>query len=239
VSLYYKERVISRLCYGIVYELKTLIKEENVLRLNGTLLTKMTTRILTLLLVLMPLTALAETLYVSDMLRIGIRTEPSSNVPSIAVIKSGVAVEVLKRKGSYIRIRTESGIEGWVKGAYFSKKTPSAKKLNSAMKKINKLESEIDTLNKQKNTQAMNNTPELGVKIADLEKTNLLLEKEIKSLKSTPGKIPENKLSVSNINKNLLYIALGALVVLFSIGFLFGVSWHKNQVTKRLGGMSI
>ncbi|MDH3327394.1 MAG: TIGR04211 family SH3 domain-containing protein [Gammaproteobacteria bacterium] len=200
----------------------------------------MTKKILTLLLVLTPLTAIAETLYVSDTLRVGIRTEPGNNVPSIAVVKSGAAVEVLDRKGSYIQVRTKSGVEGWVKSAYFSRKAPSAKLLNDAMTKISTLEKEINSLNKEQAKQATITTdPSLTNKMTALEKNNQILKSEIHALKTKPGMDINNRLPFKNFDENTLYIALGTLIVLFSLGFLFGVKWHKSQVAKRLGGMII
>ena len=196
---------------------------------------------LTLLITLLPLTAIAETLYVSDTLRVGIRTQPNNNVPSIAVVKSGVAVEVLKRKGSYIQIRTKSGVEGWVKGAYFSRKAPASQKLKVAQGKIKKLEKEIKQIQAKSKTAVAKEDPKLLQKVADLEKANQSLQNEVAALKSRPATqtAGENILSIKNINENVLYAILGILVVLLCLGFLFGVSWHKNQVAKRLGGMSI
>ena len=229
---------------GIVYELEILSKDEYVLQLNGSTLTLKMKKIAVILLVFSPLTAIAETLYVSDTLRVGIRTEPKSNTPSIAVIQSGAAVEVLAHKGSYIQVRTKSGVEGWVKGAYFSSQTPVSEKLDDALAEVSKLEKEIQTLSMQKNAKptspdVTNRSKELNDKINSLEKSNQSLTNEIQTLKSQPGHNMENKFSLKSINENTLYIALGILVVLFSLGFLFGVSWHKNQVAKRLGGMSI
>ena len=194
---------------------------------------------LLLLLLLVPFTAIAETLYVSDTLRVGIRTKPNSSVPSIAVVRSGVAVEVLQRKGSYIQVRTKNGIEGWVKGAYFSRNIPAAKKLDNALTKIAALNKEVSSLAKQNKTKAT--TPDLSDKVNALEPRNQALKTEISSLKSNPIAITktESQYSISNISKNMLYITLGIILVLFSLGFLFGVSWHKNQIAKRMGGMSI
>ncbi len=188
----------------------------------------------------LPLSALAETLYVSDTLRVGIRTLPNTNVPSISIVKSGTAVEVLKRKGSYIKIRTKNGVEGWVKGAYFSKKTPATKKLKEALNEISSLEKEIQSLNKQKNAQMKNATPDLSNEVKTLESRNQALKNEVLALKNTPKTSnTAPSFSLNDIDKNIIYGAVGGLVVLLCLGFLFGVSWHKSQVTKRLGGMSI
>ena len=210
------------------------------MRFKRTQQLSLTQKILTLFLLFAPLSAIAETVYVSDTLRVGIRTLPNSNVPSIAVVKSGVAVEVLERRGSYIQIRTQSGVEGWVKGAYFSKTPPTANKLDKALIKISALEKEIKSLSTQKSTNIASKSPDLSNKVKTLESNNQALKNEIEALKRRPNTTTaENPFSIKNIDKNIIYGIVGGLVVLLCIGFLFGVSWHKSQVTKRLGGMSI
>jgi len=187
------------------------------------------------LLITLPLPAICETLFVSDTLRVGIRTEPNNNVPSIAIIKSGVKIEVLERQGAYIKVRTKSGVEGWVKSAYFSSKMPAATRLKRANKKINKLENKIDSLNNQLSEKA----PDLSDEVQSLTSLNQSMKTEIKKLESRPPEKAMAQLSLDNINENVIYIVLGIFVMLISVGFLLGVSWHKNQIAKRLGGMSI
>ena len=157
------------------------------------------------------------------------------------MVKSGTAVEVLKRKGSYIKVRTQSGVEGWVKSAYFSRKTPAARKLNNALKKIAALEKEIKSLHKEQTKQKARGVadPKLSEKIAALEKTNQNLKDELKSLRNRTSAKSENTISIKSISENIVYVVLGIFLVLICMGFLFGVSWHKSQVAKRLGGMSI
>jgi len=209
------------------------------LRVNKTAQLALLRKAFALLIILMPLSSIAETLYVSDTLRVGIRTSPNNNMPSIAVIKSGVAVEVIKRKGSYLKIRTKSGVEGWVKGAYFSKRIPAAKRLENAQAKIAELKEEIQTLRTQK--KAPKPDPNSGNRLKTLEANNQVLKNEIQALKASRSSMTNNaKPELSTmINKNIVFGIIGSFVVLLCLGFLFGVSWHKNQVTKRLGGMRI
>jgi SH3-like domain-containing protein len=73
------------------------------------------------LLLLAPLigsSAIAETVYVTDELRLGLyQGEETSGRPFKTLI-SGDALEVLERALMSIRVRTEDGEEGWVKTAY-------------------------------------------------------------------------------------------------------------------------
>jgi len=224
--------------------MKTYFWEVTILILNGFKRTTMPHTLLMLVILSLPITAIGETLYVSDTLRVGIRTEPNNNVPSIVVVKSGAVLEVLQRKGSYTKVRTKSGIEGWVKGAYLSKKMPAAgalkkakKELKSANKTIAALENKIAGM--ADNPQPISSIPDQSQKVADLEKLNNELKSEIATLKDNPVSLQARSFSLNDINENILYIILGVFVMLISVGFLLGVSWHKNQIAKRLGGMSI
>ena len=56
----------------------------------------------------------AETVYVTDNLRIGVRPEPDNNAPPVGVVISGMKLEVLKRSDDYVKIRSSEGVEGWI-----------------------------------------------------------------------------------------------------------------------------
>lgn len=53
--------------------------------------------------------------YVNDSLRIGVRAEPNTSVAPQNVVITGMQLEVLEREGSYIKIRSDDGVEGWIK----------------------------------------------------------------------------------------------------------------------------
>ena len=146
-------------------------------------------------LALYSLSVFAETVYVDDTLRVGVRAKPIMNLPSLTVIRSGDKVELLSRKGGYAKIRTPNGIEGWVKNAYLSPHEPAVAKLKASQTEVTQLKSNTET--------------------------HVL------------------SFSVRDLTKNHLYGILGTIAVLLALGFLFGISWHKKQVTKRLGGLSI
>lgn len=211
------------------------------------LLTSMKKRLILPLLVVLPLTAAAESLYVSDTLRVGIRSEPTNHVPSLTVLKSGAQIELLEKKGSYAKVRTESGIEGWVKSAYLSKQKPYQVQWDEAQKQIKVLESQIKALEKTKSGSNSTGQEELQKTVSDLAKDNKALMEQVQSLKSKTVVLNNNKNSENNkitldlkdSSSNFIYVALGAIAVILILGFLFGVSWHKKQVTKRLGGLSI
>jgi len=211
------------------------------------LLTTMKKHLIIPLICILPLSAAAETLYVSDTLRVGIRAEPNSKVPSLTVAKSGTKLELISKKGSYAKVRTASGIEGWVKSAYLSKNKPYLTKWKEAKSQLNTLESKIKELENAKSSSNAEENNQLKQTISDLEKDNQALLEQVQSLKTRSANLNNIKKSDNNeltlnlkeSSSNLIYIALGVITVILVLGFLFGVSWHKKQVTKRLGGLSI
>jgi len=201
------------------------------------------------LLTLLPLIAVAETLYVGDTLRVGVRPEPNKNLPSIAVIRTGAELKLIDRRGSYTKIRTKAGVEGWVTSAYLSKKSPSAMKLKEAQRKIRQLEKQSSELQRKQPQANSNQSEELKTVINILQQEKEELLAKVEQLKTKPASfsggttsgLENNKITLDLKESNLdfFYVVLGTIVVILCLGFLFGVSWHKKQVTKRLGGLSI
>ena len=204
-------------------------------------------KLILLFLLVFPINLLAETLFVGDTLRVGIRSEPSKSVPSISVIKTGASVEVLERKNIYLKVRTQSGVEGWVKSAYLTRKTPANKKLLVANDKIKTLERELIALQKSSGETSSKTQQKLQTTIQQLQSEKNSILKELNELKTNPIAPSSNNeaktklagFDLKSINKDLMYIILGAIIAILVLGFMFGVSWYKQQVTKRLGGLSI
>jgi SH3 domain protein len=69
--------------------------------------------------------AAAETVYVTDELRLGLhRAEDTSDLP-FRTLSSGDRLEVLERATNYALVRTEDGAEGWVKSAFLIGEAPA------------------------------------------------------------------------------------------------------------------
>ncbi|NIQ12581.1 MAG: TIGR04211 family SH3 domain-containing protein, partial [Gammaproteobacteria bacterium] len=66
-----------------------------------------------------------DTVYISDTLRVGVRSEPDSRAIPIGVVMTGMKLEVLDRQDNFIRIRTEKGLTGWIKDIYALEKPPA------------------------------------------------------------------------------------------------------------------
>ncbi len=186
-----------------------------------------------LLLLLLPPLTWAETLYVADNLRVGVRATPSSKAPSLAVIATGTEVNVLKRKKQFIKVRIPNGVEGWVKSAYFSKDKPARRQLDELLQQFRQLRNELQTL-QQTRQKEQARLLQLQQRLATAEQENRLLRRQDSS-SPPPGK--PTPAQSSNYKPVVIAVLVGLGIL--GVGFLLGVWSHRRAVTRRLGGISL
>jgi len=173
--------------------------------------------------------AMAETIYVHDYLRLGVREHPNSSETPIAVVTTGDALEVLERQGGYIKIRAKNGVEGWVSKAYVSSEKPARLRLEQLQEEYKRQESELDDLRKELTaSQEQNET--LDKQLSEMMQENGTLHEQLSRYYSETAKIKEKY--------GWLYRALG-YIALFLFGIFLGVRWQKRKVAERLGGLEI
>ncbi|MBW2438733.1 MAG: TIGR04211 family SH3 domain-containing protein, partial [Deltaproteobacteria bacterium] len=62
----------------------------------------------------------AETMYISDLLKITLRSGPSTENKILAVLESGQTVEVITPGDEWTKVRQANGNEGWVLSRYLT-----------------------------------------------------------------------------------------------------------------------
>lgn len=77
------------------------------------------------LLAVAPVTALADTAYVTDNLRLGLYEAEDTSGRALRMMDSGQAMEILTRDRNYANVRLPDGTEGWVKAAYLVDEKPA------------------------------------------------------------------------------------------------------------------
>ena len=89
-------------------------------------------------------TAMAETRYVSDRLEIQMRTGKGTQFRILRMLPSGTALEILEvdQENGYSRVRTPSGVEGWVLSRFLMQGRAARDQLADAEKKLARLELE-------------------------------------------------------------------------------------------------
>ncbi len=171
----------------------------------------------------------AETLYVHDELRLGVRAAPSSAEKSIAVVKTGDALTVLGEQENFVHIRTESGVEGWVSKGYLSTEPPARTQLERLQKAHEKLQQQHAAIEQQ--LAASMQKEELSVgRQQQLEQESAALKRELARYTHTsPGFYQQYRW--------LIFALL--LLGCFVSGLFVGVRWKARRVAERIGGLEI
>ncbi len=179
--------------------------------------------LLALLWAILPL-ATAETVYVTDNLRIGVRPEPDNNAPPVGVVMSGMKLDVLKRSDDYVKIRSTDGIEGWIKEIHITRDVPVRVQLDKMTLQFQQVSKELEEKTSQLKTTTEANG-QLTDTAASLRHSNEQLSAQVESLGAVKG-------------QSLLWLwILLSLLVTAGGGFYAGMIWHRNHVMQRLGGL--
>lgn len=173
---------------------------------------------------LLPGLVSAETAYVTDNLRIGVRPSPDNNAAPIGVVLSGVKLEVLKYSDDYVKIRSADGIEGWIKDIHITKETPVRLQLDQSTALYLQVKKDAD---------------EKAVLLKRAEEQNNKITEEVAALKNTNEELL-SKLQATGQDKgsSLLWLWLVLLFLAAAGGsFYAGMIWHRQFVMKKLGGL--
>ena len=159
------------------------------------------TRILLMAMLLgITLTAQAETRYVTDELEIDLRSGTSLQHRILRMIPSGTELEILERDEAtgYTKVRTSSGVEGWILSRYLTTTPPARVRLADTEKKLTELEIQSrERMAKlsQSDQEFLKTTEEL----ARLKDENLKLNKQLADIQRTAS----SALAIDAENKDL------------------------------------
>ena len=142
-----------------------------------------------------PIYALAETLWLSDVLWVNVRTGPGAEYRSLKTITSGTRMEVLEeQEGSdFIRVRTENGLEGWIPRRYtFDSPTGRIQAEIVTAEKL-QLQQQYDALDK-KYKSLLADKGDVNGELETLRTNNDTLSKELNRIKA----ISENAINLDS-----------------------------------------
>jgi SH3 domain protein len=191
----------------------------------------------------------AETMYVRDVLRLPIRTGQSTEYKIIAVIESGVKVEILQAQDEWTQVRLPNEKEGWVQSRYLTAEPTSKIKLEKLEAKHRNLTTYAASLNEE-NASLKREKRELGADLAESQKALNQISKDFESLKadsaeflklrakhtSTAAQLDEKTQKLEaleeELSKHQLYNAIkwflaGSGVLL--LGFIIGFSAKRQR----------
>ncbi len=172
--------------------------------------------------------AAAETLYVTDTLRVGVRPEPSARVAPTHVITTGAALEVLDRQDGFLRIRTPEGVEGWIKAVYAAGSPPARQQLAALRERHAALETRFKELEASLQA-AQDGNRTLAQEVERLQAENLELRLELARSQGS-GRVPRGA------GPQRSFLAIPAVVAAVVAAFGLGYFWHHWRTRRFLGG---
>lgn len=140
-----------------------------------------------------PMTTFAQTVWLSDVLFVNVRTGPSSEFRTLKAIRSDTRMEVLEESedSDYLRVRTEDGLEGWVPKRYtLDEPTGRIRAANLEAEK-NQLQAQFDALD-SKYKALLADKGDVNGELESLRTSNASLTTELNRIKA----ISENAISL-------------------------------------------
>ena len=174
----------------------------------------------------------AETVYVTDELRLGLYEGEQTRGRPFKTLVSGDALEVLERARVSIRVRTPDKDEGWVKTAYVVSEEPARRRVAMLSQANLQLIEERDAANAAKAAaEARIKSLQQDLSITEAGIENLpALEKANADLRA--------QLAKAGAQVPLSWLMVSASVALL-IGALAGYFWLDRKVRRRFGGIRV
>jgi SH3 domain protein len=180
-------------------------------------------------------TAMAERMYVTDSLRLGLYLSEDTSDKPLANLVSGAEVDVLERDASLARVRTAAGQEGWVKASFLVSGKP-------AQLRVAELEAELAGLRSEaaesRVARAADEAQDRAAKPAVASRdTNDPMHDTLGRLKRE-NEAYEARLESYRGSLPIPWVA-AALVVALVGGFASGLWWLDALIRRRHGGFRI
>jgi SH3 domain protein len=189
-----------------------------------------------LLFIAMPLSASAETAYVTDQLRLGLHRAEDTSDRSFRTLESGQELEILSQTRNYANVRLPDGTVGYVKVAYLVTGKPAALIVAETQAENEKLQQELARTKSQFAGPAATIDAlerQVAEQHAALDEGN----RRIAELRAQN----EDYLSRQAQYRYSLPVSwvMGATSVCLIAGFLAGLWWIDYRSRKRHGGFRI
>ncbi|MCK5100401.1 MAG: TIGR04211 family SH3 domain-containing protein [Desulfobacteraceae bacterium] len=176
----------------------------------------------------------AESKYVTDITKITMRSAPDAEHKIITMLQSGTAINVLEQSGSWSKVRTKDGKEGWALTRFLVNEKPAVILLGAFERENKKLKDRLADLKTEHTKLAEKNKKLAGIeeKYIELEKgakSFLELKKEYQSIRKEYDDQQEMISSFEDNYKNkiMIWFLIGAGVFVF--GVLLGMGAKKNR----------
>jgi SH3 domain protein len=178
----------------------------------------------------------AETVYVTDSLRLGLHEAADTSDRSFENLVSGTALEVLERNPSYARVRLTDGREGWVKATFVVTEKPAAARVLELEAAIAGFESAAVAA-RSAQTTAEHELAALRSELKASTGSAESVQETIERLQSENGAYLQ-QLETYRHALPVLWV-VPAVVVALVAGFLAGLWWLDSSIRRRHGGFRV
>jgi SH3 domain protein len=184
----------------------------------------------------LPLSAFAETAYVTDQLRLGLHRAEDTSDRSFRTLESGQEVEILSQTRNYANVRLPDGTVGYVKVAYLVTDKPAALIVAQTQVENERLQQELERTKSQ-----------FAGPAATIDALERQVAEQHAALEEGNRRIAELRVQNSDYlerqaqYRNSLPVSwvVGATSVCLVAGFLAGLWWIDYRSRKRHGGFRI
>ena len=144
----------------------------------------------------------AKTMYVTDVLKVTLRTGPSIENKIIKLIESGQRVEVLKPGEQWSLVRLSDGKEGWILNRYLISSETSNIRLERLESEHSDLKTKFKTI-VEENSKLKTDNKTLGSALLDSEKALKQVRSDYESLKASSAEFLTLKSNFERASRQL------------------------------------
>lgn len=196
----------------------------------------------------------AETMYITDLLRITVRDGSGPESKIIDVIESGEEIQVIASSDQWAKVRLSDGREGWLIAKYLTPKKPGNADLRKLLENEALLSSRNSALSRE-NDALKDEIKNAGLQLAETRQTLFMTNQLFQTLKTNPEiyleletkyrkaekeislqksrtESLEDELTRLTRQQNVIWLLAGAGILL--IGFLIGYSARRDKSRSSL-----
>ena len=187
-------------------------------------------------LVLTPGISRGETMYVTDILRLGLHQAQDTSDRPFRTLASGTELNVLERVTNYARVRAPDGREGWVKAAYLVDEKPARLRMSELEAEVAKLSEKLAGAT-EISDQAEKQVADLKAEIAASDDSSQAVQSKLAQLAKENDRF-RSRLDSYRGSLPLSWVGI-ALIVTLGLGFVAGLWWIDYQSRRRHGGFRV
>lgn len=189
-----------------------------------------------LLIIFLPLAALAETAYITDNLRLGLHQAADTSDRAFRTLESGQELEILSRDRNYANVRLPDDVEGYVKAAYLVFEKPAKLIVAETQAAVDALQSELEE------TKAAFAAPAATIESLrqQLDASNATANAGAAEVTALSAELDDYRGRQDQYKYSLPFMWVGgAMFLCLLAGFLFGMWWIDQRSRRRHGGVRV